>query len=131
MSGSFYYYRGGGNSPQGWFAWLAGLAVLAVLGVLFLPVLGAVVVVLLGVAVVAFIVRLVMGLAAGKRAREAEETDQEGPAADPFRNLPGEGGGNPAGACDPDLEVKDAEVIEEIPHRGTGGEATGNCKGNP
>ena len=38
MSGRFYYYGGGGNSPYGWVAWVIGLAVFVGLGILLLPI---------------------------------------------------------------------------------------------
>ena len=50
MSGRFYYYGGGGNSPYGWVAWVIGLAVFVGLGILLLPIVGAIVLILAAVA---------------------------------------------------------------------------------
>lgn len=51
MSGRFYYYGGGGNSPYGWVAWVIGLAVFVGLGILLLPIVGAIVLILAAVVI--------------------------------------------------------------------------------
>ena len=62
MSGRFYYYGGGGNSPYGWVAWVIGLAVFVGLGILLLPIVGAIVLILAAVAVAGFLFRVVADL---------------------------------------------------------------------
>ena len=116
MSGRFYYYGGGGNSPYGWVAWVIGLAVFVGLGILLLPIVGAIVLILAAVAVAGFLFRVVAGLLSPVN-REGSDIPESG-------NMPGSEEAfqsrepNPAApepiACDPTLEVKDAVVIEEI-----------------
>lgn len=114
MSGRFYYYGGGGNSPYGWVAWVIGLAVFVGLGILLLPIVGAIVLILAAVAVAGFLFRVVAGLLSpGSREGNDIPGDMPGSAEPPQSRQPNPTSPEPI-ACDPTLEVKDAVVIEEI-----------------
>lgn len=114
MSGRFYYYGGGGNSPYGWVAWVIGLAVFVGLGILLLPIVGAIVLILAAVAVAGFLFRVVADLLSpGNREGNDMPGDMLGSAEPPQSLQPNPAAPEPI-ACDPTLEVKDAVVIEEI-----------------
>ena len=86
MSGRFYYYGGGGNSPYGWVAWVIGLAVFVGLGILLLPIVGAIVLILAAVAVAGFLFRVVADLLSpGNR----EGNDMPGDMPGDPKQLPG------------------------------------------
>ena len=114
MSGRFYYYGGGGNSPYGWVAWVIGLAVFVGLGILLLPIVGAIVLILAAVAVAGFLFRVVADLLSpGNREGNDMPGDMPGSAEPPQSRQPNPAAPEPI-ACDPTLLVKDAVVIEEI-----------------